>query len=98
MIDPDKAAIANRIIVKAECVCGHRVRVKIVDKGTHLDKWEVACQNHRKLKIKVVLGYVYVTGKPTPDQAAELVQRVIRDNVALVRTTDHEPFLVKVRF
>jgi hypothetical protein len=98
VIDPDKVAIANRIIVKAECVCGYRIRVKVVDKGAHLDKWEVACQNHRKLKVKVVLGYVYATGKPTPDQAAELIQRSIRGRVALVRTTDHEPFVVKVRF
>jgi hypothetical protein len=90
----------KKIIVKAQCPCGYRVRVTIFDKGEALDKWEISCQNHRKLRRKLVLGYFYVTGKPSsPDVAAEAIQRAIRDRVPVVRTTpDYEPFTYKIRF
>ncbi len=87
------------IIVKAQCPCGHRIRVKIFADGKALDKWEVACQNHKKMHLKLILGVIHVTGQPSdPDVAASIIRRAIRDKVPVVRTTGHEPFVHKVKF
>ena len=92
--------IPKSIIVKARCPCGNGIQVKIFDKGEALDQWVVACQNHRKMHLKLVLGIIRVTGKPpSPDAAAMIVQRAVRDRVPVIRTTpNYEPFTHKVRF
>ena len=94
-----KGLSPRKIIIKARCPCGHRIRVTIFDEGKALDRWEVACQNHKKMHLKVILGHIHATGSPSdPDAAAAVVHRAIRDKVPVVRTTDHEPFVYKVRF
>ena len=98
MTEP-KGLFPKNVILKAVCPCGNRIRVKIMDKGEALNVWEVACQNHRKMHIKVVLGNIHVLGKPSSlDAAAGIVRRVIRDRVPIVRTHEYEPFSHKVKF
>jgi hypothetical protein len=90
---------AKRVKIRTQCQCGEGIRVTIFDYGKPLKVWEIACRKHRGEFVRVVLGYIHVTGgQPTPDQAHQVISKSIKMSATLVRTSGYVPFSKRIKF